>query len=78
MEVSATSTDSENAALCMDILVKAVGVVNTERFIVYMKSQSRDYTASRHELYDDMTAEQLDAELSRYECDHPHEVKNKH
>ena len=42
-----TYTDSENATICMGALVKAVGIVNAERFIAYMNRESGDYTLAR-------------------------------
>ena len=64
-------TDSENAAICMDILLKAVGVIDTERFIAYMNRNAGDYTLERRRLLDDMTNEELRAELKRYASEHP-------
>ncbi len=66
-----TDTDSENAAICMDILVKAVGVVNAERFISYINRESGDYTKSRRKIFDNMTRDELRSELSEYCAKNP-------
>ncbi len=64
-------TDSENAMICMDILVKAVGVVDAERFVAYMNRESGDYTLSRRRVFDGMSRDELRSELSRYGSEHP-------
>ena len=65
------NTDSENASICMDILVREVGIINTERFVAYMNRESGDYTATRHELFRGMTSADLREELMRFEREHP-------
>ena len=52
-------TDSENASRCMDILVKAVGIVDAQRFIAYMNRVSGDYTVARRAMFDDMTVDDV-------------------
>lgn len=64
-------TDSENATICMGALVKAVGIVNAERFIAYMNRESGDYTLARRKVFDDMTAEELDDGIREYEESNP-------
>ena len=71
------NTDSENAEICMDILVKNVGYVNAQRFILYMGRCAGDYTIFRHYLFDWMTDKELNAEISKYESEHPHEIIGK-
>ena len=66
-----THTDSENAAICMDALVKAVGIVDAERFIAYMNREAGDYTVARRAMFDDMTGEELQKEISDFEKSNP-------
>ena len=44
-------TDSELRTICYTTLVGRVGPVNTERFIVMMKREPRDYTRWRETHY---------------------------
>ena len=66
-----TYTDSENAAICIDVLVKAVGIVDAERFIAYMNRESGDYTIARRAIFDNMSAEDLDKNLEEYKKNNP-------
>jgi len=68
-------TDSENAAICMDVLVKAVGIVDAERFIAYMNRESGDYTIARRAIFDDMSVEDLDKNLDEYKRNNPQILK---
>lgn len=68
-------TDSENAAICMDVLVKAVGIVDAERFIAYMNRESGDYTIARRALFDNMSVEELDKNLDEYKRNNPQILK---
>ena len=53
------NTDSENAARCMDILVKTVGIVDAQRFIAYINRESGDYTIARRAIFDYMTVDDV-------------------
>lgn len=68
-------TDSENAAICMDVLVKAVGIVDAERFIAYMNRESGDYTIARRAMFDNMSVEELDKNLDEYKRNNPQILK---
>ncbi len=70
-----TYTESENAAICMDVLVKAVGIVNAERFIAYMNRESGDYTIARRAIFDDMSVEDLGKNLDEYKRNNPQILK---
>ena len=70
-----TYTDSENAAICMDVLVKAVGIVDAERFIAYMNRESGDYTIARRAMFDNMSVEELDKNLDEYKRNNPQILK---
>ena len=71
-------TDSENADICMNALVKAVGLVDEERFIAYMNREAGDYTIARHAMFDDMSAEELDREIHKFEEANPGLIKLQH
>ena len=68
-------TDSENAAVCMDVLVKAVGIVDAERFIAYMNRESGDYTIARRAMFGDMSVEQLEKTIDEYKGNNPQIMK---
>ena len=70
-----TYTESENAAICMDVLVKAVGIVNAERFIAYMNRESGDYTVARRAIFDEMSPKELDKSLDEYKKNNPQILK---
>ena len=53
------NSDAENAARCMDILVKTVGHVDAERFIAYMNREGFDYTIWRRRFFDEMSNEEI-------------------
>ena len=44
---------------CMDILMRNVGLLETERFIAYLSRESEDYTEWRQNQFDDLTIEEL-------------------
>jgi hypothetical protein len=46
-------------ARCMDVLMRNVGVLDTERFIAYLSRESADYTEWRQNQFDDLTIEEL-------------------
>lgn len=68
-------TDSENAAICMDVLVKAVDIVDAERFIDYMNRESGDYIIVRRAVFDDRSAEDLDENIDEYKRNDPQILK---
>ena len=64
----------DNIALvnrCMDVLCESVGVVEAERFIHFVKSESFDYTKWQRQHYDAIPADQLKAEMMRFCAEHP-------
>ena len=65
------NTDAENAVICMNILIRAVGKENAERFVTFIRSQAGDYTLERRRLFDDLTNEELRTELKMYASEHP-------
>lgn len=59
------------ASKCMDILCKNVGVVDAERFICYIKSESFDYTKWQRDYYDAIPADELKDKVAEYNKSHP-------
>ncbi|MBR3086230.1 MAG: hypothetical protein IKH04_07490 [Kiritimatiellae bacterium] len=45
--------------LCMDVLVKNVGLLETERFIAYLSRERADYTKWRQNQFEDLSLEEL-------------------
>ena len=52
-------SDQALGSRCMDILMRSVGLLETERFIAYLSRESADYTAWRQNKFDDLTIEEL-------------------
>lgn len=64
----------DNTALanrCMQILCEHVGVVNAERFLVMVKSESFNYTEWQREHYDEIPDEVLRRDMIEYCKAHP-------
>ena len=64
----------DNVALmdrCMDVLRRHVGIVEAERFVYLIRSETFDYTKWQREHYDAMTPEQIAAECAQYNAEHP-------
>ena len=51
--------DQALGSRCMDILMRNVGLLETERFIAYLSRESADYTEWRQNQFDDLTIEEL-------------------
>ena len=51
--------DQALGARCMDVLMRNVGVLETERFIAYLSREVADYTEWRQNQFDDLTIEEL-------------------
>lgn len=54
--------NDSNAALaekCMSILCEYVGIVEAEKFIVYLRTEGFDYTKWQREHYDNKTPEEI-------------------
>ena len=54
--------DVELGARCLDILVKAVGPVDAERFIAYVKREKMDYTRWQRNLFAGETIDEIAAQ----------------
>ena len=52
-------SDQALGSRCMDVLLRNVGLLETERFIAYLSRESADYTAWRQNQFDDLTIEEL-------------------
>ena len=69
---------NDNIALvnhCMDVLCEAVGVVETEKFIHFIKTESFDYTKWQRRHYDAIPEEQLRADMQKYCSEHAFQGK---
>ena len=64
-------TDAEIRSIGMASLVKALGIVDAERFISGFIRDSGDYTLSRRQLYDDITVDGVFESASAYMKEHP-------
>ena len=64
-------TLSEMYRLGIDCLVSRFGIVNTEKFLVAVKTDSSDYTKWRQGLFEDMTLDEYDASVMKYGETHP-------
>ena len=51
--------DQALGSRCMDVLMRNVGLLETERFIAYLSRESADYTEWRQNQFDDLTIEEL-------------------
>ena len=52
-------SDQALGSRCMDVLMRNVGLLETERFIAYLSRESADYTEWRQNQFDDLTIEEL-------------------
>ena len=52
-------SDVANSAHCMDVLVKHVGLLETERFIAHLSRERTDYTEWRQNQFEDLSLEEL-------------------
>ena len=59
-------TDSVLRYEAMDILLRAFGMVDTERFITMIKRDNFDYTEWRRGLWNNMTIDEVYAEAVSY------------
>jgi hypothetical protein len=59
-------TDSALRYEAMDVLVRALGTVDAERFISMVKRDTFDYTEWRRGLWNDMSIEEIHAEAAAY------------
>ena len=57
-------TDNALRYEAMDILLRAFGMVDTERFIALIKRDTFDYTEWRRGLWNDMTIDEVYAEAT--------------
>ena len=64
-------TMSEMYKLGMDCLVEKFGIVNTEKFLVAVKTGNLDYTEWRRNMFDGMSDEEFDAAVIEYGKAHP-------
>lgn len=64
-------TDAEIRSIGMASLVKALGMVDAERFISGFIRDGGDYTLSRRQLYDDLTVDEVFESASAYMKEHP-------
>ena len=55
----AFESDVANSAHCMNILVKYVGLLETERFIAHLSRERTDYTEWRKDQFEDLSLEEL-------------------
>jgi len=60
-------TDSTLRFEAMDVLMRALGMVDAERFISMVKRDTFDYTEWRRGLWNDMAIEEIFAEAAEYE-----------
>ena len=56
--------DEALGARCLDILVREIGTVDTERFVAYMNREKFDYTQWQQTLFEGMSIEEI-AEQAR-------------
>ena len=56
---------------CMSILCKHIGVLEAEKFILYLRTEGFDYTSWQREHYDGMTPEEIHAGIVRNGKAHP-------
>lgn len=52
-------SDQALGSRCMDVLMRNVGLLETERFIAFLSRESADYTEWRQNHFDDLTIEEL-------------------
>ncbi len=59
----------------MTALVSALGIVEAEYFISYIKQDKFDYTKWRQTQYDDMSIKEISDAASKYAAEHPFKGK---
>ena len=59
----------------MAALVSALGVVEAEYFITYIKQDKFDYTKWRKTQFEDMSIEEISDAASKYVAEHPFKGK---
>ena len=52
-------SDLAVSARCMDVLVRQVGLLETERFVAHLSRERMDYTNWRQDQFEDMSLEDL-------------------
>ena len=52
-------SDQALGSRCIDVLIRNVGLLETERFIAHLSRESADYTEWRQNQFDDLTIEEL-------------------
>lgn len=65
---------NDNIALvsrCMDILCKHVGVIEAERFVYLIKTETFDYTKWQRDHYDAISQDELRNAVQEYCNEHP-------
>jgi hypothetical protein len=60
-------TDTVLRLEAMDALVRALGMVDAERFISIVKRDTFDYTEWRRDQWNDMTIEEIHAKATEHE-----------
>ena len=60
-------TDNVVRIEAMDVLVAALGAIDTERFICMIKRDTFDYTEWRRDLWKDKTIEEIHAMATEFE-----------
>ena len=61
----AFESDVANSAHCMNVLVKQVGLLETERFIAHLSCERTDYTKWRQNQFEDLTLEERVTRLEK-------------
>ena len=69
--------DAALATKCMEILCEHVGIVEAERFLVMVKSDSFDYTEWQRQYYDAIPDETLRKDMIEFCKTHPFQGKAK-
>lgn len=65
----------ELASKCMEILCDNVGIVNAEKFVYLIKTDTFDYTKWQREYYDKIPPETLRKNVKEYCSKHPFQGK---
>jgi hypothetical protein len=58
----------------MEALLKNLGLVETERFIMLIQQEPFDYTKWQENLFEDMTIEEISKKAADYRKNHPNEL----
>ena len=67
-------SNAEIMDIGMNVLVKALGIVDAERFLVHVKGDDFDYTKWQREYFDAKTPEEIEQEAIAYSKSHPYRV----